>query len=59
MFEVFLWDFSYVLLNVWERICYVLVTPESCVKQHIDNGLFLNQHLIGFILYSFWYFGSL
>ena len=53
--QVGLLDFCQVLLNVWEWVWDVLLPPNSGVKEDIQYGLLLYEHLIAFIFYSFWY----
>ena len=53
MLQIFLIYFRYVFLDVRERIGHIFFTPASCVQEHIDDCLFLYQHLICFVLYPF------
>lgn len=52
MFQILLFNLGNVLLDVGERIGNVFFTPETCIKQYIDNRLFLNEHLITLVFYS-------
>ena len=46
-------DFCYVFFDVWERISDIFLAPASCVEKYVNDGLFFDQHLVGFVCNPF------
>lgn len=49
MFQIISADFSNVFLNVRERISDKLVSPHSAIKEHLQDSLLFNQHLVSLV----------
>jgi len=52
MLQVLLLDLCQVLLDVRERVRYVFLSPDAGVKEDVNDGLFLDEHLVTLILDS-------